>query len=89
MGLFGALSSLLDENSENSFEKTVTRAIDRVEDTLSATLDKAEAGVAVASQAVDKLDAGAQKIVDKAEVVTAKASDAIAVVDEQSQKLAK
>lgn len=59
MGLFSALNTLLDENS-NEFEKKMNKALDRFENTLTAGLDKAEQGAkqadGMANRAVNAID---------------------------------
>lgn len=62
MGIFSLINDLLDENSDSSFEKKVTGAIDKLEGTLNTTLDKAEAGVRQASDTIDKIDANAAQL---------------------------
>ena len=81
MGLFSALNDLLDENSDNSFEKKLTRGIDKLEDTLNTTLDKAESGISQASSAVDKLDATANLVEEKVTVASETARKTIEVID--------
>lgn len=81
MGLFSALNDLLDENSDNSFEKKLTRGIDKLEDTLNTTLDKAESGISQASSAVDKLDATANLVEEKVAVTSETARKTIEVID--------
>jgi hypothetical protein len=77
MGLFNILGDLLDENSNNSLEKKLASAIDRVEDTLNTTLDKAEGGIEQASKAVDTLDSTANLVGEKVTVVATAAEKAI------------
>lgn len=75
MGFFSALDSLLDEDSDNSLEKTLGKALDKVESTLGATLDKADAGVQKLEQvghAADKAATAATKIIDTTEKTTDK-----------------
>ena len=83
MGFFSALNDLLDENSNNSFEKKLTGAIDRVEETLNTTLDKAEGGIRQASDAVDKLDSTAKLAGEKVGVVADKADNTIDVIEKK------
>lgn len=61
MGFFGALNSLLDENSDKSFEKRITGAIDRVEHALDKGVDKVDATARKAEFATEKVT----EIVDK------------------------
>lgn len=56
MGWFTLINDLLDENSDNSFEKKLGGAIDKLEGTLNTTLEKAETSVQHASSVVDSLD---------------------------------
>lgn len=75
MGFFSALDALLDENSDNSLEKKLGHALDKVEKTLGATLDKADDGVKKLEQvghAADKAATAATKIIDKTDKVTGK-----------------
>lgn len=83
MGLFSALSDLLDENSSNSFEKKLTSAIDKVENTLNTTLDKAESGIQQASTAVDKLDTGAHFAEEKMAVMSNTAQKTIDSIEKR------
>ena len=75
MGFFSALDALLDENSDNSLEKKLGHALDKVEATLGATLDKADGGVKKLEQvghAADKAAAVVTKTIDKTDEVTGK-----------------
>lgn len=81
MGFFSVLNDLLDENSDNSFEKKLTGAIDKVEATLGATLERAESGISQASDAVEKLDATANLVEEKVTVASETAQKTIEVID--------
>jgi len=77
MGFLSALDSLLNENSDNSLEKKLGKALDKVESTLGATLDKAESGIKAVDQAGKKLDhvaATVEKAIDKTDQTTSKIS---------------
>lgn len=62
MGFFNTLTSLLDENSDQSFEKRITGAIDGLEQKLNNGLDKAEDGIKKLDSAGQKIDKTASKI---------------------------
>lgn len=62
MGFFSTLSTLLDEDSDQSLEKRLTGAIDNVERKLNNGLDRAENGVKKVDDLGRKLDANAQKM---------------------------
>ncbi len=58
MGFLNSLSSLLDENSPDSFEKKIIAGLDKIENTLGATIDKAEKGantIGKVGQTVDNI----------------------------------
>lgn len=84
MGLFTTLSDLLNEDSDGSLEKKLVGAIDRVEATLQATLDKAEDGLTKASDAVDKLESASKLAEEK---VTTAAATAEHTIDDLQKKL--
>jgi hypothetical protein len=84
MGFFSVLNDLLDENSNNSLEKKLSSAIDKVEDTLNTTLDKAEGGIKQASSAVDKLDGTAKLVEEKVAVAAETAEKTIDVVEQKT-----
>lgn len=65
MGWLSLINDMLDENSDNSLEKRLSGAIDKVESTLNTKLDRAETGLRQASDAVDKLDASATQLGDR------------------------
>ena len=71
MGFFSALNALLDESSDGSFEKKLNQALDKVEATLSMTLDKAEAGV----KRVDNAGKRLEQVIDQTDQVTNKIAE--------------
>jgi|GEM_PF-7113764 len=81
MGLFDIINDLLDENSANSLENKLASAVDRVEETLSTVLDKAESGIERASSAVDKLDANASLVEEKVAVVSENTQSTIDIIE--------
>lgn len=62
MGLFSLINDLTDPDK-------LSGAIDKVEQTISHTLDKAEGSIQTASKAVEKLDTVAQIAEEKIQVV--------------------
>jgi hypothetical protein len=70
MGLFSLLNDLTDPDK-------LSGAIDKVEQTLSHTLDKAEGGIQTASNAVEKLETVAQRAEEKIQVVDDMSTKAI------------
>jgi hypothetical protein len=56
MGLLNSLSKLLDESSDESLEKKLTAGLDRIEQTLGATVDKFEEGVRSVDKAASKVN---------------------------------
>lgn len=66
MGFFGALSALLDENSEDSFENKLNRALDRVEVAVQGGLEKAESGIKKIDNAAER----ATKAIDTVDEVS-------------------
>jgi hypothetical protein len=83
MGFFSIINDLLDENSNNSLEKKLVGAIDKVEETLGTTLDKAEAGIGKAGAVVDKLDASASLVEEKVAVVSDAAEKTIESIEKK------
>lgn len=79
MGLFGALSALLDENSDGSFEKKVNQTLDKVDSALKSGLSKAERGVAEVDRATSK----ASLAMDKIDNVSQIAEDKLKTTDGQ------
>jgi hypothetical protein len=77
MGFFGALNTLLNEDSNESFEKKMGRALDRVENALQTGLDKAEQGVKQVDAAAERATAAE----DKVDNVTEAAEKKINVTD--------
>lgn len=77
MGIFSLINDLLDENSGNSLEKKVVGAIDKLEDTLSSTLDKTETSVQQANKTVEKLESSTRLISQKLTTATNAASKSI------------
>ena len=72
MGLLNSFMSLLDEDSDTSFEKKMINALDKVEHVLGATVDKAESGFKkvdaagkVIEQSVKKVDEVSRTVADK------------------------
>jgi hypothetical protein len=45
MGLFNTFMSLIEEGSDNTFEKKMNAALDKIEHTIGATVDKAETNI--------------------------------------------
>ena len=73
MGFFSALDSLLNENSDNSLEKKLGKALDKVDVALAATLDKAESGIKKVEQvgkAADRAAVATTTIIDKTDSAT-------------------
>lgn len=71
MGFFSALNALLDESSDNSFEKKIGQALDKVDATLGTTLDRAEAGIKKVDGASKKLE----QVIDQTDQVTKKIAE--------------
>ena len=75
MGFLKTLTSLLEENSNESIEKKLTKAIDKVEHTLNSTAQKAEVSIrrvdtagqrlAVATERVESVNEKAEQIIIK------------------------
>jgi flagellar hook-basal body complex protein FliE len=83
MGFFNIINDLLDDNSNGSFEKKLSGVIDRVEDTLNTTLEKAEVGIKQASTAIDKLDGTATLVEEKVSVAAETAEKTIETIEKK------
>jgi len=83
MGIFDLFDELLDEKSPNSLENKIAGAVDKVEEALSATLEKAESGVERASAAMDKLEAGSSLAEEKITVISEKTQNTIDIVEKK------
>ena len=81
MGFFSIINDLLDENSSGSLEKKLAGAIDKVEDTLNSTLERAEGGITKAGDAVDKLNTTANLVEEKVAVASEQAEKTIEVIE--------
>lgn len=60
MGFFDTVMGLLDDKDDASFEKKMNLALDKIERTLGATVDKAEHGAKV----LDKLSHQTDKVIN-------------------------
>lgn len=63
MGFLNTVVKLLDEDSDEAFEKKMGSALDKIEQVLGATVDKAESGIKIAENGIKKVD-NAGKVVE-------------------------
>lgn len=79
MGFFDTVMSLLDENSDDAFEKKMNKALDSIEHTLGAGMDKAESGL-------KKVTDTGKKVVSVSEAVESANDKIISTVSETAKE---